>query len=113
MTSLRQLVDIFKFKNLAKQLTDNEFNQFMANVSKAFNDRNLILNLLSGAFEKPSNQQDIITKMTKMITKIIRNRSNTTQQSSITKVDQLPSQIIGEISSYLYQREYTRFSIIN
>ena len=82
MTSAQELVVILQFKKLAKQLTDNEFNVFMANVSKVFDHREYLLNLLCNKFNKPSNTIEIINKMTKMITKIIQNRCNTNNDNN-------------------------------
>ena len=111
--SLQKIVNGLKFKKLAKQLTDNEFNKFISNLSNIFNDRDLILNVLCGKFATPSNQVKIITKMNEIISKIIQNRKNNIRKTKATKLDQLPSAIIGEIASYLDQREYAKFSRSN
>ena len=69
-------------------------------VSKKFNT-NVIGGLLCGQFPKPSDRINIIN-----VDNIVRNKTNT-QQPSITKVDQLPTPIIGEIASYLNPNDYS------
>ena len=113
---------VVQFKTLSLQLTDTEFAQFFSRLTQQCG-RELILKVLCTQFLKPrspdnptGNADDsFLDDMQRIASNIIQSRApkDIQQQSRITKVDELPSPLIGEIASYSSQRSYARFSRTN
>ena len=116
MTPLQRLLQVIKLKQLAKVLSYEEFEQFKTYVSQITNDQNFIMNVLYGKSTNTYNPESI-DKMIKIISKIIQSRTHhsdeNVQSSAKYCIDDLPSPIIGEISSYLKQRSYSSFTRCN
>ena len=116
-TSLTKLVDTCRFRQSDQQLTDNEYTSFLVAISKRI-DRETICNLLSGQSSTSKDNYFCIQQFNQIINHIIlkRSRNNQNEMNIINQnqmIDDLPSQIIGEIGSYLNQNDYPKFARCN
>ena len=101
------LLSSFKYKNLASELTDDEFDQFFISLRRT-KGREFLLDLLC-------QQQDITlnTEMIQIASSIIQKRETQQQETVHWSLDTLPNAFIGEIASNLYQRDYASLSRVN
>ncbi len=116
ITTMSLVARVIKFKMLSKQLTNNEFTRFLSRLSASC-DREIILQLLCNPFMpgKTANfKEEIVDQMVNITSNIIRSREVTDiEQRNISKIDEIPSALIGGIASYLRQCEYAYFSRSN
>ena len=116
MSLLSNVVSVVKFKKLANQLTSIEFDQFLSKFTQN-NGKESILKLLCSQFIKSTsinNHQLLLDNMIQIVSNIIQTRkTKDIPQANITKIDELPSPLIGEIGSYLNQKEYSIFTRAN
>ena len=116
-TSWRQFVDLCRFRRSTKNLTNAEYALFLIAISSKF-DRDRICDLLAGQGCTFNDNHSLIKQFNQIISNIIINRSKHNQNvanviNTNHKIDNLPSQIIGEIGSFLHQRDYALFSRCN
>ena len=90
-----------KFRPLAKQLTDTEFNVFISKLTKLYG-KEIIFSSLFNSFAPSlqSNMNDDIYIY--IISNIIESRKiKDKQKPKPSKIDELPSPLIAEIGSYV------------
>ena len=105
-----------RFRMLANQLDDAEFNQFIAQTIKS-HGRDLLLNCLFDHFKSRYQTQPestIIPSLTDTISQIITKRESLEDESvQLDNITKLPSVLISELASYLKAPEYIVFSVCN
>ena len=104
---MSQLLETLKFKTLASELTDDEFDAFTSTLRRR-NGRELILDSLC-------QQQDatLTTNMIQITSSIIENRKNQKQEIGHKTLDKIPKSFIGEIASNLDQDDYASLSQVS
>ena len=105
-----------RFRMLANQLDDAEFNQFIIETIKSLNGRDLLLNCLFDHFKSrhQTQREAQITPLTEIITQIITQRDIKEEEPLyFDNVTKLPSALISELASYLKAPEYITFSLCN
>eukprot|EP01084_Bolivina_argentea_P113477 202222_1 len=101
-----------KCRHLSSQLTKTERKQFLNELSNGIN--NIINKALFEFCIKSSNNSSVNT-INNLLTKIIRSRKKKPKRITTEniKLDIIPRQLIGHISSFLYQYDYINFSKTN
>lgn len=104
---MSRLLQTIKFKNLASELTDDEFDEFLCSLHRG-KGRALILRSLCQQ-RSPSLTADML----QITSNIIQKRHIQQQAHNPWTFDTLPKSLIGEIASNLNQNDYARFSRAN
>ena len=89
-----------KFRLLQDQLTDNEFKIFVMNVIKSFS-RKFIVSALFEYFKSNKNKNNYLNDTIILISNILKSRKNKKSQPKSNCIHKLPSQLIGNTSSFL------------
>ena len=112
MSSLSTLVNSIKFQILVKQLDDDEFETFLSRLWRR-NGKDTVLEL----FCRPQTGNNSISQMEliRISSAIITERdpSRRYPQPKIAIISRTPSQLIGEIASFLDYSDYVSFSSTN
>eukprot|EP01084_Bolivina_argentea_P255315 429398_1 len=109
---------LIKFRLLGSQLQKDEIQHFLQQVIHIY-DFNKILSWIFNHFLHQYNEtkqhHNDLSNIINIISTIIDSRENVKSSNKITPltIDRLPSDLIGECSSYLYIDEYINFMRIN
>ena len=107
------LAQAIRFRVLVDQLSDSEFIQFMTRIVTRFGRGILLTPMLNQIRGAKSNRLDgqAVSGLISAIKEIINAREEEPYTSIANKValDELPAPLIGEISSYLKQKELSSF----
>ena len=111
------LAQSIKFRWLAAQLNDAEFQQFVSKWLQS-GGRDFILTSLYNQFIRTNEDNETehpVIKPMNIISSIIESREEQANESEIrpTTLDELSSVLIGEIASYLNQKDYISFGKTN
>ena len=111
MSSLSTLVDSIKFRILVKQLDDDEFDTFLSRLWRR-NGKDAVLQLLRpNALNNNIPQKELIQVTSIIITE--RGPPRRHMQPKTANIVETPSQLIGEIASFLDYSDYISFSSTN
>lgn len=108
LSTMSQLLQTVKFKQISTELTDDEFDVFLRCLHRR-KGKELMLQILcqqQHAFLDP-------TEMLQISSNIIQKRKNQQQRTNQWTLDTLPKSFIGEIASNLSQKDYASFSRVN
>ena len=109
---------VIHLRHLSDTLADAEFNQFTLHFIKTCG-RNLFLSLICGKFISANNRNPLsidtqpLDTAISIIQTIIRSRKQIDMTSFKIKLQLLPKTIIGEIASFLSQKDYASLSNTN
>ena len=107
------LVQAIRFRMLVGNLSDSEFLQFTARIVALFGRNILLTSILSRITDTKASQLDAQTvdRLISTIKEIINARDDESESSraNSTTLDELPGPLVGEISSYLKQKEFASF----
>lgn len=124
MASRTAVISVLKFKNLNAQLTDKEFDSFISDLRRDVG-REKIVSLLCTQFLKDlhnpgesGNEVDDegshpLKAMMRITSDIIRNRDSKSILCTKPMITNMPSSLIGNIASFLKQKKYIDFSMVN
>ena len=125
MSTNTNLLSILRFKNLNAQLTEQEFDTFLSKTSRMIG-REKMLSVLCRSFFNPlrsapaphRDEADVqtcndVAEMTLITTDILQERESMSSFSHEPRINGMPTNLIGEIASFLDQKEYAHFSSTN
>ena len=111
---MNALYETMKFSLLIDKLSDTEFNEFTALFVKQCGRKALMTPFISQTFINKCNtnhsNDHCKKKAMKIVQTIIRSSSNDIEPMQESTIQTLPKTIIGEISSYLPQKDYVSLS---
>ena len=125
MSTNTTLVSILRFKNLNAQLTEQEFDTFLSKTSRIIGREKMlsmlcrsIFNPLRSAPAPHRDEADVqtcndVVEMTLITTDILQERESMSSSSHEPRLNGMPTNLIGEIASFLKQKEYAHFSLTN
>ena len=106
-TSMSQLLQTLKLKNLSSELSDEEFDEFLLSLRRT-KGRELILESLC---QQQDSSQTV--DMLQIVSNIIRKRESPQQAHIPWTLDTLPKSSIAEIASNLDQSDYASLTRVN
>ena len=113
MTTHPQLMSVLKFKQISAQLNDTELDAFMSKMWRTVGKEHTVQLLCAPSMNQSNSNLDTLTSMTLLASDIIQNRDSTDPACAIGNITDLPTSLIGEIASYLYQEDYCAFSSVS
>ena len=110
MASLSNLKQSIKFQLLIDQLDDDEFDSFLSKLWRR-NGKDTVLQLLRSNAENSIPQSELVSIVSNIITERDPPRRQLPTAGNI--ISETPSQLIGEIASFLDYSDYVYFSSTN